>query len=126
MKFKKENLKEEYDKISQSLKILLGDLDMYLHTRFGYEMTITELLRTQEMQDEYYKNDPKYKIKKWRSVHQDGRGADIRTSDMSEQIKIAIEQWFATRPYDPKRPELKSFKFHDVGKGDHLHCQSLE
>jgi hypothetical protein len=51
------------------------------------------------------------------------RGCDLRSFIFpypEDLVESANKDWV----YDPKRPELKCFIYHDVGKGEHFHLQA--
>jgi hypothetical protein len=123
MKFKTPRQEEEFKAIKPKLRDIIYSAASYMLDKYKYEITITECLRTQAEQDDIYKNDPKYKVTPWRSVHQDGRGIDLRTNDMSKEMIADLTNFLNKIPYDPKRPEKKTCLVHDVGKGLHFHTQ---
>lgn len=75
MKFKdSERHKKEFWELHPLLQLILMDLNDWAITR-GEEMTVTELIRTDAEQETLFKDgDAKERI----SVHQFGRGADVR------------------------------------------------
>lgn len=124
IKFKYPFLEKEFEhEISPRLRSLLYAVSGFVKHNFHKDIDITELMRDQDMQDRYYKNDPKYKVNPWKSVHQFGRGADIRSSGWTtEQIKQIDE--FVDKYFD--YGEKQSSIYHDVGHGAHLHFQVQE
>ena len=87
----------------------------------GGEITITEIYRTQAMQDRYYPGGTA------KSVHQFYRGIDIRVTTMgADQVRELAEDFNTAYPYDPARPKMDSFLIHDVGHGLHLHIQTVD
>ena len=125
MKFKTPRQEDEFKNANSKLKNIIFTAANYMMERYNFEITITEILRTQAEQDEIYKKDPKYMEKPWRSVHQDGRGVDFRTRDMTKEMIVDLCDFLNKIPYDPKRPEKKTCLYHDVGAGIHLHAQCL-
>jgi hypothetical protein len=121
IQFKDESISPEFDNINSRLRIIIYALAGYCWNNFGKPLTITELLRTWAMQDEYYKDDPKYQLSKFMSVHQVGRGADISlkyyTGPEIEQIKAFLSHFLYCNG------DLRSFLVHDMGFGAHLHLQ---
>jgi len=80
-------LQEEFNKCDNRLRFIVFALAMYLYYKYKYCITITSVMRTQKEQDSIYGDNPEYKKQKWQSVHQFGRGIDIRDSDMVDAIK---------------------------------------
>ena len=126
MKFKTGEIEAQWnsDKVNSRLKniILLGV--EYAQIELKKELTITDLIRTQAEQDEIYKDNERYKIKPWPSVHQYGRGVDLRTRDFTQNEIDKLEAFFNTFTYDANRPNKKTCLVHDVGKGKHFHVQN--
>jgi hypothetical protein len=120
MKFKNVLVESQFSLIDKRLKIILLFLDYYVFERYQKELTITDLMRSQEEQDAIYAMDENYKIKPWKSVHQVGRGADVRTFDLPKNIIDDILTLLNTLPYDDKR---KTAIHHDIGTGAHIHIQ---
>ena len=85
MRFKSVWIKEELNKVDERIRTILNFLDLYMMARYKREILVTCLMRTQIEQDNIYKDDSKYKINPWFSVHQYGRGADIRCYDWSQK-----------------------------------------
>ena len=127
MKFKTQRIANEYESNSLSDKLvrLIKVADSYMLAKYNYEITVTDLIRTQDEQDEIYKDNEKYKSNPWKSVHQYGRGADLRTRDMSQDMIDDLEQVLNRIPYDTNRPDKKTCLVHNVGKGMHFHIQSV-
>ena len=89
-------------------------------------LIVTDVLRTQEEQDQIYRHLIIYKQKPWKSVHQFGKGLDIAVSNLIEigidpdkLVKAVNANWI----YDPSRPKKKCAVRHDVGRGYHIHLQ---
>jgi len=129
--FKTERQEAEWPDIAGKLKQLVELLNIYMHLKYNIDPMVTELMRTQEEQDDIYgkKADKatrdKYKKKPWQSVHQYGRGADIRTHDWERnQVKDALFI-LNTIVYDPKRPRKKTAIHHNIGTGEHIHIQVM-
>ncbi len=122
MKFKNIWIEKQLPKIDERLKAMLFFLDYYVTQRYNKEIMITELIRTQAEQDIIYKDDPKYKKgPKWASVHQYGRGADLRVSEFTlDEIKDILDL-LNKIPYGDGRH--KTALIHNVGFGDHIHIQ---
>lgn len=120
VKFKTQRIEAEWANAYQPLKDFVTMLALFLFLKYKKDLTISELNRTDSEQDEYYKADPNYRIRPWRSVHQDGRGCDIRTRDMSPEIARELYELACKIPY---RDGKKSAVLHDIGLGMHLHVQ---
>ncbi len=95
-------------------------------------ITITDIYRTNDEQDQIYLNHidsdivKKYTNKPWQSVHQDHRGMDIRTKDMPKGMADRLTDIFNMITYDHRRPWIKTAKNHDVSKNQnagHIHIQ---
>jgi len=86
---------------------------------------LTCVLRTQDEQDDIYKDNPRYKDNPWKSVHQYNRGFDLRTHDMEADMVKDLADFMNRIVYDKNRPDKKTCKVHDVGRGMHFHIQSL-
>lgn len=113
MKYKIANMGSEFssDKIDPRLRAVLLELDRWFKAKFNYEMTITEILRTQTEEEQL---NPTVK----HSAHLDGRAADIRTKDMPVEVleaaKIYLLKWWPM-PY-------AQILFNDRGeKFPHIH-----
>ena len=121
IEFKTHNLELEFLNIDSRLQVIIYALSGFVSFNFGKNITLTELMRTQEMQDSYYSSNPKYKIKPFKSVHQFGRGADISvkyfTDEELKDIYLFLNKSFAYSN------AFKTAVIHDVGLGKHLHIQ---
>lgn len=122
MKFKNVLIESEWNKINFDLKIIVSFLDIYIKKKYGVDIVITCLMRSQTQQDLIYKDDPKYKIKPWQSVHQYGRGCDVRCRDWTqEQINEALNI-LNLIPYDEKH--LTAIAHRGPAEcADHIHIQ---
>ncbi len=126
MKFKTPRQEDEFIRAKAKIKEIVLSAASYMMDKYKYEIVVTEVFRSQAEQDDIYKNDPNYKIKPWRSVHQDGRGVDLRTNDMTKAMIDDLRDYLNTIPYDPKRPEKKTCLVHEVDNhGNHFHIQTL-
>ena len=110
-------------KVQPGLLKLLFFLEGYCQYHFGKSIVVTELLRDGAAQDRLYKRLPEYAKKPWKSVHQFGCGADIRTSNFTQseidEIADIINRWF---DYDQEGSHPSAIA-HDIGRGKHLHLQ---
>src|SRR5262245_29059173 len=69
---------------------ILKDCGRFCQDNFNKKVTVTMIYRTQEQQDELYKNDAKYQTKKFTSPHQYWHAFDLRSStfDTQEREKL--------------------------------------
>ena len=127
MKFKSDKIEADFSSsnVSWKLKEMIRAGDKYAQIEFGKELVITDLLRTQESQDRIYKDNPNYHVKPWKSVHQYGRGCDIRTRNLDPKEIEKLTNFFNLFQYDKNRPDKKSCLVHDVGSGHHFHVQCI-
>ena len=131
IQFKTDRQRTEWNDISGRLKQMIEMLSIFRYLRYNKEMVITELMRTQEEQDELYgkkadkETREKYNKKPWSSVHQFGRGADVRTHDWERnEVRDALFI-LNTIVYDVSRPRTKTAIHHDIGTGEHIHIQVM-
>ena len=91
MKFKIANMGSEFssDQVDPRLRAVLLELDRWLKAKFNFEMTITELGRTET---EEMKLNPTVNGKA--HVARPCRGADIRTKDMPQEVLAAVKIFF--------------------------------
>lgn len=120
IKFKTPRIEGEWASAYKPLKDFVTLLALYLWLKYKKDLTITELLRTDEEQAAYYAKDVDFRLRPWRSTHQDGRAVDIRTRDMSPEIAKELYNLACSIPY---RDGKKSAVLHDIGLGMHLHVQ---
>ena len=131
-KLKEQHQAEQFVLIRPRLRGILFDLAFFVSRKYDHILTVTDLLRTQAEQDDIYLNhsDPKVRQKyqdgPWPSVHQFGRGADVRTDFSERCLKEVLEYLNKSYTYDPARPDKKTALVHDVGKGRHIHIQVYE
>lgn len=123
MKFKTKREEDEFlsKAVDQRLKDLVNMIDLYMRVRYGKRTTITGVMRTQEEQDFIYRANPAYQVKPWMSVHQIGRGVDIRCNDMTEAEITDVVEVLNRIPY--RTPGKSTAIRHNVGAGDHIHIQ---
>ena len=110
-------------KIAPKLKHIIKMVDCYMMAKYGYEITVTETMRTQKQQDYIYRNSARYKTDPWTSVHQGGYGVDLRTRDMDPQMIADVVQLCNNITYDENDLRRKTAQAHSVGSGFHLHIQ---
>ena len=127
MRFKTGLIEDEYlnNKISSRLEAILFMLDKYVKIEFDKEILITGLIRSQKEQDDIYGNNPAYQKKPWKSVHQYGRGADIRVHNFTQTELDKIGNFLNMITYDENRLHKKTAIVHDVGRGNHIHIQVM-
>lgn len=121
MKFKTEELREQYWKLTPKARYLASYIDYLLWKMYKKEATITCV---------WYEGGS--------GVHSQWRAFDIRTQDYlsGEQIEEIKERVNKTFPYDINRPKLQSCIYHKVDSKKiseyklkdfvpqyHLHCQ---
>jgi hypothetical protein len=108
-------------KLDPRLRIMILTLAGYGSFFFrGKTIKLTELFRTDEEQDEIYKDDPIYQKSKWKSVHQFWRGADIRLWEFEKgEIESMVD--FINKHFKYSNNHFSALA-HDV-KGYHLHLQ---
>ena len=121
IQFKHEGKEYEFDQIDGRLRFVLFAAAGYMYNKHRKILVITELKRSQEMQDLYYKDNPDYRKKPWQSVHQYGRGADISVLNLTKEEYMDLEYFINSHViYDGIRV---SALVHDVGQGIHFHIQ---
>lgn len=121
--YKHDNLKAEFadPRLDTRLRVIIYALAGFVYFNFGKNLTLTEIFRTQEMQDLYYKDDPLYKQKPFLSVHQIWRAADISIIYFTEPEIADMAKFLAHFEYG--KIDYNTAKFHDIGLGKHLHIQ---
>lgn len=121
--FKTDDLKNQFsdEKLDMRLRVILYALAGFVYHNFGKNITITEVFRTQEMQNEYYKNDPVYQQKPFFSTHQYWRAVDVSIIYFTDSEISQMANFLNHFEYG--KPEIQTAKFHDIGLGRHLHLQ---
>lgn len=129
MRYKNDRIKKEWEseKVDKRLQIILLYLDWYCKN-FAVrtdgkktDIQVTGLHRTQKEQDRIYRNNPKYKKKPWKSVHQDWRGGDVGVNAFSTKTKRFLRDMLNRR--FKNMGTSKVCVWHDIGLGDHFHLQ---
>jgi len=130
MYFKNDKLEKQFystqldNRIRVVIYFLLGFLPKYIH------LLITDVIRTQEEQDEIYKDNEQYQEKKWQSPHQYGIAIDIC-------LMLDIARHIHCKPYiyeqivniinatfkHSNKERYHTALFHDIGHGWHIHIQ---
>lgn len=123
--WKTDRIRDEWksDKISSKLKKIIEAGSIFSEIEFKKDLVITDLLRTQEEQDFIYRNNEQYQNKAWQSVHQFGRGCDLRVTTFTENEIKRLTDFFNQFIYDPNRLMKYTCLVHDVGSGIHCHIQ---
>lgn len=111
--------KKEFWDLSPTLRLILCDLECWGKTR-GEDITITELIRTDSEQQELFETGKSARI----SVHQFGRGADVRLFK-NNNLNLLVEGYLNEK-YPYGKGTIKTALIHDVGAGNHLHLQVIE
>ena len=124
MKFKERFLELEFNgqRINRKLRFMVNAIDNFCQYHFDNEITITHIIRNQEQQDSFYANDPVYQRKSWKSVHQYGRGVDLRSYDFTDD-EIAKLCEFVNQVFPYGDGIHKACICHNVGRGKHIHVQ---
>ena len=128
LKSKTMKISEEWGQLrnnNSSLAQVVWDLAVFVEQEFKKDVVMTEIFRTQLMQDSYYGKGTK-KV----SPHQLWQAVDIR-----ERIYTATELDYMKEflvLYDKyngcgliKASKSKTFLYHDIGRGKHFHIQFL-
>ena len=128
IQYKTDRQKREWESndLSWRLRYLVEAVARYSFVEFKKEIVITDLIRTQEEQDEIYKNNVRYQESPWKSVHQFGRGCDLRTSIYTVSEIEILKDFANFFTYDKDRPKKQTCLVHDVGVGLHFHLQVNE
>lgn len=123
--FKTDKIKKEFtsDKVHPRLKKIMTMLSIFCEVEFAKDIVVTELLRTQAEQDRYYGKNPAYIKKPWNSVHQFGRGCDIRTINHFTPTEIKKIVAFLNIITYRKKSKVKTATYHNIGLGNHIHIQ---
>ena len=124
MKFKDSRVETEWkysSEISSRVKKIAEIFVGYVQLNFNKDAVITHILRTEMEQTEFYKDDQKFKISPWKSVHQFGRGIDFRSRDFTPDELKKIEAFMNLIDYSKDK---KTCTIHNIGQGMHIHLQS--
>ena len=120
MRFKEDHMIAEFWSISPYLRRLLCEAEIFLHDAGEYDVVVTQLIRSDAEQAELYKNkQTKSKV----SVHQFGRGADIRLTAPISIMEDLVDFLCKNYTYDPGRPGLSTAILHG-GTAQHVHIQT--
>lgn len=120
-----ERLKSEYDQLktkNNHLYNLLHDICIFCSTNFNKTVVITMIYRTEAEQDSIYKDDPKYKVRKFKSPHQFWQAIDLRSRTFTpDEINKLVN--YINTIYNKTNHYAWTAKNHNVGLGDHFHIQ---
>lgn len=125
-------LKEEFDELvvkNQDLYNILLDCGNFCNEHFDKKAIITMIYRTQEEQDSIYKDDEKYKVKKFKSPHQYHHAFDLRSSHLeADEIEKLVK--YLNGLYNVGNYYKWTAKNHDIdGAGpqqNHFHVQFVK
>ena len=109
-----------YNKLTNNMIEVLSAVRWYVKAKYNLDIKVTDTYRTQEEQDKIYASNERYKVKKWQSVHQGGRGADISVKGMTNEMINDIVDTMNRIKYSDKHKTALS---HNVGWGNHIHLQ---
>lgn len=89
---------------NQGLIDVLEFIRLYAQDKFNKAIMVTMVYRTDAEQDELYKNDAKYKLKKFKSPHQFYHAFDLRSrtftrAEIDELVNAINEKFNATNFY---------------------------
>lgn len=120
MTFNNDETAKGFNSLTDHMIQVIEFINYYVKAKYNKNIRITDTHRTQESQDHIYRNNPRYKIKPWPSVHQQGRGVDISIKGYTPAMIRDIVVTANRIKYSDK---YKIATHHDVGAGDHLHFQ---
>ena len=114
---------------NKDLHELIVDTCAYCKAEFNKDIVITMLYRTQDEQDNLYKDSTKYKEKKFSSPHQYHHAVDLRSSTFTrEEIDKLVD--YLNKVYNSKNYYKWTAKCHDIdGSGpqaEHFHIQFVK
>lgn len=114
-----ERFEKEWWQISPYLRKILCDFEVWAKEH-GQEITITSLIRTDEEQQALFEAGL---TPDKTSVHQFGRGADVRRFDNDTLDLLAVDYINGKYKYDPARPTMSTMS--DEGQPAHFHIKVL-
>lgn len=121
----KNELTELRTKNKELFDLIIG-LYHYAELQFDKDVIMTMIHRTDEEQDEIYKDSERYKKKKFKSPHQFYQGIDIRNSIYSQEELDQIVKYLNDK-YNDKNYYKWTTKVHVVGnRGMHFHIQFVK
>lgn len=104
---------------------ILVDCGNFSEANFKKNVVVTMIYRTQEEQDEIYKDDPKYIEKKFKSPHMFWQAFDLRSSSFEASEIKKIEDYLNNK-YNMSNYYGWTSRNHDVGLGFHFHIQFIK
>jgi len=105
---------------------LIFDLAEFIKSSFKKELVITMIFRTDAEQAEIYKDDPKYKVKPFKSPHQLWSAVDIRSLIFTPDEIKKIEDYLNNK-YNGSNGFKWTARNHKVGVGAfHFHIQLVK
>ena len=120
-----DRLMREFEQLgtkNPELQVLLLELDQHLEKTYGNGVILTMIYRTEAEQDYLYRNNKRYRKKKFRSPHQFWHAADLRTWAFSKEEIAEIVDWLNEK-YNATNGKAWTAKAHDIGSGFHFHVQ---
>ena len=111
--------------VTKKLVNLMTMINLYSEMEFNKSIIITDLIRHQDEQNHIYRNNVKFQQKPWKSTHQFGRAADIRSSIYTTDEIEKMVSFANMVTYDTSRPNKNTCLAHTVGSGFHIHSQTL-
>jgi hypothetical protein len=125
IEFKTPRIEMEFfsGQLKKKLVSILYMLKVYCEIEFNKNIFITELFRMVKEQYNYYKDDPKFIKDPFTSVHQDWRGADLRSTVFTlKEIKKIVA--FLNLITYRKGSKYLTVKYHKISSNVyHLHIQ---
>jgi len=113
------------EKLNSPLFHLLQDASDFTSKTYKKDFIITMISRTQDEQNNLYKNDPKFKIKPFTSPHQLNHAADIRSLIFTPEEIKGIEDYLNGK-YNKTNYYNWTAKNHVViGGALHFHLQYM-
>lgn len=88
MRFKTKRIEQEWDSTNLDfrVRILALALDWYCKKNINARgIILTDIFRTNDEQRQIYKNNARFKLKSWMSVHQLWRGIDVGVNAYTEE-----------------------------------------
>jgi DNA polymerase II small subunit/DNA polymerase delta subunit B len=121
--FKTPRIEAEFNELeikNKRLYYIIKDTNNYTVKKYKKNITLTEVYRTQEEQNRYYKGKPKFK-----SPHQRWLAVDIRTHNFTKQQVQNIVKYINNK-YNKHSRYIPTAFYHDIGLGPHIHVQFKE
>lgn len=118
--FKTRRIQDEYSELyekNNELFKIVEKVNFITEALMGKSIVITEVYRTQEEQDRYYKGKNKFI-----SPHQRWLAVDIRSRNFTEKEVLAIVHAI-NKNVNSKNTYIPTAFYHDIGLGKHIHMQ---